>query len=187
MIKHNSSRMLLLAALLAGGAAAQAPSRVAATPAVQAAGDCGPGWQTGSGADLGGGGKGRLMGIAASGPNDAWAVGLLSPQDRPTQTLIEHWTGNEWQVVPSPNVNPPGSRQENLLARVAAIAANNVWAVGATQTGRHVVPLIEHWDGAAWQVVIMPHAPEGASLYDVAGSGPADVWAVGWQSIGGPS
>jgi hypothetical protein len=43
-----------------------------------------------------------------------------------SHTLIEHWNGSAWTIVPSPNV---GSGN-NSLAAVAARSANDVWAVG---------------------------------------------------------
>jgi hypothetical protein len=41
------------------------------------------------------------------------------------QTLIEHWNGTQWSVVPSPNL-----MGNNLLRGVAIVSANDVWAVG---------------------------------------------------------
>ena len=53
--------------------------------------------------------------------NDAWAVGHVNDQ-----TLTIHWNGTAWSIIPSPN---PGISFNNLAA-VAAIAPNDVWAVG---------------------------------------------------------
>ena len=46
-----------------------------------------------------------LYGVAAVSPSEAWAVGSTAgPWDTYTSTtLIEHWTGSAWSVVPSPN------------------------------------------------------------------------------------
>src|SRR5437764_621866 len=40
-----------------------------------------------------------LNGVAVVSANDVWAVGYYSGG-----TLIEHWDGTSWSVVPSPNV-----------------------------------------------------------------------------------
>jgi hypothetical protein len=48
-----------------------------------------------------------LQGIDAVASNDVWAVGYYPNQSGIRQTLIEHWNGSSWSVVPSPN---PGSR-----------------------------------------------------------------------------
>lgn len=127
-----------------------------------------------------------LSGVAAITPNDVWAVGSLSShQPRPT-TLIEHWNGSQWSLVNSPN---PGPLSDTLNA-VAAVAANDVWAVGESVTGNNATqPLIERWDGSAWRVVSSP-APAGATaghfnaIARIAGT--SQLWAVGSVRIGPP-
>ena len=65
----------------------------------------------------------------------------------PVQTLVEHWNGSAWSVVPSPNA--PGTRSNSLVS-VSAVAANDVWAVGYSLIGFTHQTLIEHWDGSSW-------------------------------------
>ena len=52
-------------------------------------------------------------------PNDVWAVGFSTPIAPPrhaaTLTLIEHFDGTSWAVVPSPNVGPNSTTQSNRL------------------------------------------------------------------------
>jgi hypothetical protein len=65
---------------------------------------------------------------------------------------------------------------------VAAIATNDVWAVGLSGRGTIAVPLIEHWDGTTWTLVQSPEVTgmgSGAVLNAVTAVGPNDVWAVG--------
>jgi hypothetical protein len=67
--------------------------------------------------------------------NDVWAVGF-SPHPSGTpqylrQTLIEHWNGSSWSVVPSPN---PAGKTYVVLNGAAAISASDVWAVGHSGT-----------------------------------------------------
>jgi len=67
-----------------------------------------------------------LNSVTAVSSNDVWAVGLYSPDMAAYQTLTMHWNGTQWTIVDSPN---RGSH-ENYLNGVAAIAHNNIWAVG---------------------------------------------------------
>jgi hypothetical protein len=68
-------------------------------------------------------------------------------------TLTEHWTGTSWSVVPSPN---PFSTFSHL-AGVAAVASNDIWAVGYGARGGDFKTLAIHWDGSAWGVGANPH------------------------------
>jgi hypothetical protein len=52
--------------------------------------------------------------------------------------------------------------------------AANVWAVGASPTGKSVA----RYDGRSWSVVPLPKG-QNWSLYGLAVAGPADVWVAG--------
>lgn len=124
-------------------------------------------------------GSGSLNGVAAISANDAWAVGsaLSTQQTSLRETLVEHWNGATWSLVASPD---PGATN-NILNGVAALASNDVWAVGAYNTTDALVPLIEHWDGTAWHVV-QSAVPQGvqSELFAVARiPGANQLWAVG--------
>ena len=67
-------------------------------------------------------------------------------------------------LVPGPSV--PG------YYGVSALTADDAWAVGPGGTA--------HWDGRAWSLV--PDASAGMTLRGVTMLGPADVWAVGYDS-----
>jgi hypothetical protein len=114
----------------------------------------------------------RLEGIAAVSATDVWAVG----SDVSGKPVTMNWNGSSWRQFPSPV--PPGNPAE--LHGVSAVSANDVWAVGETAAaGGVTVPLIEHFNGAAWTLV--PSAPlRGAgTLLAVSASSPRDAWAVG--------
>src|SRR5262249_53649888 len=107
-----------------------------------------------------GGADNILLAVAAVSARDVWAVGSFVVSGfGPSQTLIEHWNGTSWSVVPSPNA----STQNNELNGVTAVSGTDVWAVGdflpsasgATQT------LIEHWNGTSWSAVASPNAGTG--------------------------
>jgi hypothetical protein len=72
-------------------------------------------------------------------------------------------------------------------ATVAALASDNVWAVGQNY-GAADGPetLVEHWDGGQWSIVASPN-PSGRTAYltAVAAVSSSDIWAVGYS--GSPS
>jgi Phosphoesterase family len=113
----------------------------------------------------------------------AWAVGYYVSGRFVQQTLIEHFDGTVWSVVPSPS---PGALQ-NILFGVAAITDSDVWAVGGEQDANgfwHT--LTEHWDGSAWSVVSAVDAgSSGNQLYAVKALATDDVYAVGQQAGAG--
>src|SRR6266446_8452518 len=90
----------------------------------------------------------------------------------------------KWSVLPSPNGDSSSG-----LSGVAAVSANDIWAVGSSgsQMGSGQT-LIEHWNGTQWSLAQIPST---GSLYNtltgVAVVSVNDVWAVGWQANGGPS
>jgi hypothetical protein len=117
----------------------------------------------------------NLFGVAAVSPGDVWAVGYSFNDQGASQTLIEHWNGTDWSIAASPS---PGSGSNKLLG-VAALSANDVWAVGDSNNQT----LTLHWGGTQWGVG--PSANVGPSFLTsvdiVSGS---DVWAGGYYSIG---
>ena len=80
-----------------------------------------------------------------------------------------------WTAIPSPNATPGN----NTLAAVSTASAADVWAVGqAEDANGNSQALIEHWNGAAWNVVPGPTVLEG-NLLGVAAISADNVWAVG--------
>jgi hypothetical protein len=123
-------------------------------------------------------GSGLLRGVAASSPDDVWAVGseLSGPADSNAATLTEHWNGTAWHVVSSPDPGHFG----NSLDSVTVVSPRDAWAVGTSATTAHgTATLIEHWDGTKWSVVPSPDAGIQDSLASVAAVSAADVWAAG--------
>lgn len=114
----------------------------------------------------------KLGGVAVLSPCDAWAVGSSSNLNSNPQTLIEHWDGANWTVVPNPE---SGSA---VLNAVAASSATDVWAVGEDSSSGSGQNLIEHWNGSAWSVVPSPSVP-GALLSGVTATSATNAWAVG--------
>jgi hypothetical protein len=86
--------------------------------------------------------------------------------------------------VASPN-HGTGS---NELTGVAALAADNVWAVGYRLETVADIPvaktLVMHWNGSAWSEVASPSAGTGDNLLAGAVAGAGKVWAWGNSANG---
>jgi len=110
----------------------------------------------------------------------AWAAGYYVSGKFVQQTLMEHFDGNVWSVVPSPS---PGALQ-NILFGVTAITDSDVWAVGGEQDASGLWhTLTEHWDGSTWSVVNAVDAgSSGNQFYAVKALATDDVYAVGQQA-----
>ncbi len=116
-----------------------------------------------------------LYGVSAVSSTDVWAVGSYVNANQVTQTLVEQWNGTQWSVVKSPS---PAS-VDNELFSVAAVSANDVWAVGFSATSTTEQTLIEHWNGSRWSIVKSPSPGSNDVLSGVAAISANDVWAVG--------
>jgi hypothetical protein len=94
--------------------------------------------------------------VSATSEDDVWAVGgSTDTADGRFHTLIEHFDGHAWHVVPSPDPGPNG----NELFAVTATAPDRAWVVGQQQgTGFPSLALAERWNGQAWEVTRAPRA-----------------------------
>lgn len=97
-----------------------------------------------------------LLGVAASSPRDAWAVGLWHLGD-----FALHWNGSSWRTVPFPE-------KGYHLVKVVAFSPSDVWA-----KSEHA---LFHWDGTAWNDTNIT-VPRLLSAFG--GSGPNDLWVSG--------
>jgi hypothetical protein len=91
----------------------------------------------------------KLQGVTASWTHNIWAVGTtwVVGCDQHCWTfdsLIMHWNGVRWKVMPSPTV--PGVHAYTLYC-VAAAARDDIWAAGSAQ---ETSTLIIHWNGLTW-------------------------------------
>ncbi|MGH2637289.1 MAG: hypothetical protein ACRDHU_14250, partial [Actinomycetota bacterium] len=134
-----------------------------------------------------------LLSADAVSSNNVWAVGYSAtnpPEQSFRRTLIERWNGSSWSVIPSPNPTPPlsgGGPVSNELYGVAAVSANDVWAVGTSVDFGAGQTLIVHWNGSAWSVVPSPSPGEFGWLRSVSAVSANDVWAVGTHYVNGLS
>ncbi|HUC53864.1 MAG TPA: alkaline phosphatase family protein [Candidatus Cybelea sp.] len=124
-----------------------------------------------------------LLAVSMPSTGAAWAVGYYVSGKFQQQTLIEHFDGTVWSVVPSPS---PGALQ-NILYGVAAISDSDVWAVGAEQDANELWhTLTEHWNGSVWSVVNAVDAGStGNQFYAVKALASNNVYAVGQQTGAG--
>jgi hypothetical protein len=116
---------------------------------------------------------------------DCWGVGTVidetSGNGNPSGTLVEHWDGNSWSIVPSPN--PSGASVAGaLLQSVSCSSSTSCMAVGyaSDNTGAALTDLIEDWNGSSWSIV--PGAQTGQAfdqLSRVDCLSPGNCWAVG--------
>src|SRR5207302_131548 len=125
----------------------------------------------------------RFYGVTCASASDCWAVGYSDNGNaffgEPLQTLIEHWNGNSWAIVTSPN----NGTATNLLNGVTCVSASQCLAVGFYFNGNGSIfqTLIEQWNGTAWAIVTSPNSSATAdnTLGGVTCPSTSQCWAVG--------
>ncbi|HEY7401808.1 MAG TPA: hypothetical protein VH989_13045 [Actinomycetota bacterium] len=115
--------------------------------------------------------SGYLSAITVAGPDQGWAVGAaFGPAG--IRPLALRWNGTVWSPAP---IEYPGA--SSAFVAVDASEPDDAWAVGwVGDEDRR--PLVEHWDGSAWQIV---DPPESATLTTVV-VGDGAVWIAGRRS-----
>lgn len=110
-----------------------------------------------------------LRGVAAVSPTDIWAVGgTNAPNWADPATLIEHWNGKSWSILPS---------IAGILEGVSVLSSNNVWTVGVDAASN---TLVEQWNGTQWNIIPSPNPGAfGNTLASVTALSPTNIWAVG--------
>ena len=135
-------------------------------------------WATVPSAPIPKNGFSELLGVAAHSPTDVWAVGNAENlKTGLTRTVIEHWDGHRWRLVPSPNLG-----NQSFLTAVTTTSTGAAWAVGGslTTTGAFVI----RWAGHAWVTAATPRTSADINLESVTAVSPAQVWAVGESASG---
>ena len=175
--------MTLFASMASGAALNLAPGKTipsrgagnSSAPAGFNPGTCSSPWSVVSSPNPGTGSQ-VLNKVAALSANDVWAVGYYANQDRISHSLIEHWNGTAWSVVSSPD----GGIKTNYLTAVAAVSANDVWAVGYytdENSGRQT--LAERWNGTTWSIVPSLNPAVDDTMNGIVAISSTDVWTVG--------
>lgn len=124
--------------------------------------------------------------IDAISPTNVWAVGDSGDNadvgGTPASTLIEHYNGTSWSIVPSPTVGTGPT-----LTGVAAESASDVWAVGYDTPSGATTPqtLTMNWNGTAWSTVSSPDVGSSSLLAGVSSTAGGPVWAAGYSGTSG--
>jgi len=111
-----------------------------------------------------------LTSVSVVSARDVWAVGRYGNHDGGPldETLVEHWSGGHWYIVPSPS--PGGSSLDDDLWGVAAVGPSDVYAVGGVGSflsPEFSSPLALHWDGTSWTQSTVS-APAAGELLGIA-------------------
>src|SRR5207249_1971044 len=125
-------------------------------------------------------GNNFLEAVACISAANCWAAGYYFNGSGFAQTLVEHWNGMSWSIVPSNNSN---AAQNNYLYGVTCTSTTNCWAVGYFFNGSSSQALIERWDGTAWAIAISPSTAN--RLFGVTCGLAPECWAVGDYSPSG--
>ena len=128
-------------------------------------------------------GTDTLAGVKAFGPNDVWAVASrIATGSTQARTLVMHWNGSAWSIVPSANPDP----NTDSLRAIDGTSSSDLWAVGQqarSETTTGVRPgtrtLAEHFNGSRWTAVASPSTGDDDTLNGVAVVSPTAVSAVG--------
>jgi hypothetical protein len=110
--------------------------------------------------------------ITGTSTNDIWIGGTGKVPFGDKGTLVEHFDGKKWSIVPTPITRGD-------VHGMSAVAPDDVWAVGNDDRAG-INALAMHWNGATWTQV--PVAVEGCvrvyRLWDIDATGSRPV-AVG--------
>ncbi|MFC3500170.1 hypothetical protein ACFOOK_04200 [Micromonospora krabiensis] len=104
----------------------------------------------------------RLVDVAATGPDGAWAVGYqgsgYGAPVPPRPYALLRWDGTGWaeRVLPD---------DVGTLSGVSAAGPSDVWTVGQD---RQLAPYAARWNGSAWQGYRPLGQETGSTLFDVA-------------------
>jgi hypothetical protein len=103
--------------------------------------------------------------ITVLSPINVWVAGSRSGEHPDALAEIFHWDGSSWSL--SPTVNPLSNNVSSRFDGIAAVSANNIWAVGS---------FTEQWNGTSWSLV---NTPSGANLLGITALSDGTVVAVG--------
>lgn len=136
-------------------------------------------------------GEDVLNGVDCTAPSSCVAVGYFDNSSGHSETLVEHWDGTRWSVVPSPNRGPASAfassanPTHDLLEAVACTSPSSCTAVGiSVNSSGDEQSLAERWDGHQWALVPSPAAGPasgGTVLNDVSCTSHSSCTAVGYS------
>jgi len=93
-----------------------------------------------------------VEGVACTSAANCYAVGASGTTSGHTVTLIEHWNGQRWSVVPSPNATG-----DNVLIGISCSSTQSCMAVGrAFISGTSSSTLAMRLSGGSWTITPTP-------------------------------
>jgi hypothetical protein len=121
----------------------------------------------------------QIYALSATGPHDIWASGTFAPDATHLgihQTLIEHYNGTSWSIVPSPNQNAFSNNTNAIAAIKPAVAL----ATGDYYNGTTFRTLAEGWNGTNWALQTSPnHGTNENDIFGMAARSVTSAMAVG--------
>jgi hypothetical protein len=121
----------------------------------------------------------NLSSVTCASAANCWAVGYSSSPVNGTLTLIEHFDGTSWSIVSSPNPSPTKS---NVPLGVTCMSATDCWLAGYYSGASVTQSLLEHYDGASWNVTSSANTSSTQSNFPfaIACTSATDCWTVGF-------
>ena len=117
-----------------------------------------------------------LSAVAASAPNNAWAIG----ENNSGKAVILRWNGSQWKQVSFSA--PAGASLRGVSVTSSAERLRVVGGYGAPPY--QMIAL--RWNGSTWKRVSLPKLPlqahEGIWLNSVSATSASNAWAVGPSS-----
>ncbi len=126
-------------------------------------------------------GNGQFMALKVIATNNIWAVGTFSDASQLSYSLLEHWNGTAWQVVPIQSTN---AFVRGDVVTITGTSSNDLWIAGEIDNSRVASQgivgqpqgFVAHWDGMQWSLLQPPNSMAVNSL-DVASAN--DIWITG--------
>ena len=114
-------------------------------------------WAVVPGANPAGSTGAYLYGVSCPGASSCFAVGGFT-RGSVFNSLVEHWDGISWSIMPSPNF---ADSRKSFLYGVACASTTTCFAV-SYQHATSGNALMQQYDGSNWSVVTIPK-PSGSS------------------------
>ena len=127
-----------------------------------------------------------LNSVSCTSATNCDAVGSFTSAYSSVSSLVEHWNGSRWSIVPSPNAPHASSTVLNGVSCTGA-ATVTCWAVGSyatSPTGNPFFTVTERMQHGKWTIVASPNvkATHPSALNAVSCTGATSCTAVGvWQ------
>lgn len=121
-----------------------------------------------------------LSSVTASGPRDAWAVGVPGGDGPYCGVEVEHWNGTTWRHVRVPRATNLTQPPFEPFAPVAASSGTDAWIFPVQgvlfESQLFAYDYALGWDGASWR---KSYFPIRLLVSSAVAFGPKDVWAFG--------